>query len=398
MGRISIFNGKYILPVPWKTGAYYSQARLKEFLGPEGIKAELKKSQTPLPIKEGSEDNVKTITSLPRPSNDLPKASLSGKIGSGMSDAGLTLKQLLPETVNYKWRKDEARAAKRKIRETKQERSKVNVMQFLTVKQLKTIKFQKLPKEKKLPIKKEVAPPVLTKVETIPEVPKPPKVGIGTKIYNFVNSEQYKNISKSVLTASVMLFLVGIICGLGFVFVALTMPYYIVGWQSTILVQAPINSTNSTILANITPAQPVPPSQVIKVTLPPNVIVLNNNTPPPKVIVNPPVVNTTITPPPQVNTTSTPPPPPPIVVGPPPVNSTINSTTTLVKDDIGVVHDTSDIPLQYRFQAPYSCYWALRTKGFGREFNAEYECNAMGTGLWQEACACCRIIYKDGRC
>lgn len=363
MGRISIFNGKYLVPVPWKTGAYYSQARLKEFLGPEGIKGELfpNKSQTPLPIKEGSEDNVKTITSLPRPSNDLPKVSL---------------KDLLPETVNYKWRKDEERLAKRKIRETKQERSKVNVMQFLTTKQLKTIKFQKPPKEKKLAVKKEVAPPVLTKVETIPEVPKPPKVGIGTKIYNFVNSEQYKNISKSVLTASVMLFLVGIICGLGFIFVALTMPYYIVGWTSTIQVPASsINQSNQT-LQNITPAQPVPPSQVIKVTLPPNVIVLNNNTPPPKVIVNPPVVNTT-------NTTQLPPPPTPL--------------GNTVKDNKGTVHDVSDIPVVFRFQAPYSCYWDLRAKGFGREFNVEYECNARGTGLWNEACICCRQIYPD-RC
>jgi hypothetical protein len=154
------------------------------------------------------------------------------------------------------------------------------------------------------------------------------------------------------------------------------MPYYFVGYQVTI--EVPYNGTNNitinTTAPYIYPSKPVPPSDVIVVTLPKNPIVVVNNTVPSHPVIPP--VNVS-------NTTLLPPPPAPM--------------GTIVKDEKGAQHDTSDIPSQYRFQTPFSCYWDLRAKGFGKELNVEYACNSHDTGLWIEACACCRQMYPD-RC
>jgi hypothetical protein len=379
MGRISIFNGKYVFPVPWKTGAHYSQARLNEFLGSEGIKSKIKKNQALLTKNEaqGSEDlrDNSPPTSMTKSPNDLLKVSLTGKVGSGMSEGAVlkkeTLKELLPETVNYKWHKQQEQAIKRKAREEQLEKKRIHIIEYIPVHQLKTMKFQKLPPEVKT-------------VEPKPQVVKPPKVGIGTKTYNFVNDISYKDLSKKVFMSACVLVLIGIVLGAGFIFVGLTMPYYFVGYQVTI--EVPYNGTggvlsNNTTAPSITPAKPVPPSQVIVVTLPKNPVVVVNNTPPSHPVIPPVntggvVSNTT-------NTTLLPPPPAPM--------------GTIVKDEKGAQHDTSDIPTQYRFQTPFSCYWDLRAKGFGKELNVEYACNSHDTGLWIEACACCRQMYPD-RC
>lgn len=361
MGKISIFNGKYVFPVPWKTGAHYSQARLQEFIGQEGILQEIKPSSDSVVIpKVRSEDNLlsKTKESLllknTSPSNDLHKTLVKKQ----------TLKDLLPETVNYKWHKQQEQAIKRKAREEQLEKKRIHEIAYIPVHQLKTMKFQKLPKDK---------PPA---PEVKPQEPKPPKVGIGTKTYNFVNDITYKDLSKKVFMSACVLVLIGIILGAGFIFVGLTMPYYFVGYQVTI--EVPSNGTNNITTNNtvpyIAPSKPVPPSQVVVVTLPKNPVVVVNNTVPSHPVIPP--VNVS-------NTTLLPPPPAPM--------------GTIVKDEKGNQHDTSDIPSQYRFQTPFSCYWDLRAKGFGKELNVEYACNSHDTGLWIEACACCRQMYPD-RC
>ena len=358
MGKISIFNGKYVFPVPWKTGAHYSQARLQEFIGQEGILKEIKSTAGPEVRSEESFTSKAKESLLIKntsPSNDLHKTSVTKKE---------TLKDLLPETVNYKWHKQQEQAIKRKAREEQLEKKRIHGIEYIPVHQLKTMKFQKLPKEQ--PVKSE---PKL-------EVPKPQKVGIGTKTYNFVNDISYKDLSKKVFMSACVLVLIGIVLGAGFIFVGLTMPYYFVGYQVTI--EVPYNGTggvlsNNTTTTYISPAKPVPPSQVIVVTLPKNPVIVVNNT-----IPSHPVVPTNTT-----NTTLLPPPPAPM--------------GTIVKDEKGKQHDTSDIATSYRFQTPFSCYWDLRAKGFGKELNVEYACNSHDTGLWIEACACCRQMYPD-RC
>jgi len=371
MGKISIFNGKYLIPVPWKTGTYYSQSRLKEFIGSEGIKAELNKSKPPkshtsIGHDAGSEESetIQSKGSLvlkkhPPFSNDLPNTHTK-------ENNQITLKQLLPETVNYKWRKEAEREAKRKIREEELEKKRIHNIAFLSTKQLKSIKFKTLPQPSQ-PKKSE--PPK-------PQVQTPPKPSIGTKMYNFVNSEQYKSLAKSLIMASVVLFLIGVLGGFTFIFVALTMPYYIVGFETTFEVPStePLNETQNNTPSYTAPTPPVPPSQVVVVTLPP--VVTPPDTQPQQGGTS---TNTS------VNTSPEKLPPPPAPLG------------TTVMDDKGNTHDISDIPSKYRFQAPFSCYWELRDKGFGREFEAEYECNARGTGLWHEACLCCRQMYPD-RC
>ena len=357
-------KGKHIFPVPWKTGVHYSQKRLNEF---KEIKQEMK-----LPsVINAKKAETKAV--------EEKKLVLPPTVASPQPPS-TSIKDMLP-VLKYK---NPERERLRTEQETKREKGRVKEIIFLKAKNLKKIKYPD--KHKQLNQKGFNIPIIHPRnnsiiwsmegekksgmSEAVAEVPKEiiKKPSFKDKVRDFVYSDHYTSTAKAVIAGiSILSLLVAFLVG-SFLFFAFFAPYYMVGYETTITV--PINKTINETIPIIQPSIPVTPQPNIQPTQPP-ANVINVVLPPSQII--PVTIPPSVVPP---NPTTTPPPPTPAQT------SKVNT--------YGI--SFFGIPSSLEYLTDYQCYWDLRNKGFGKEFNPEYECNAQGTGLWSEACSCCHII------
>jgi hypothetical protein len=373
MGYISLNKGKWLFPVPWKTGSYFSQKRLSEF---ETIKQEMK---LPSNAEKGGEikSGSPTIISppFPRKGNDPPLSV------NDFED--------IEFTPARKYRKPIKKLAQWKL-----VIDEGDEMEFFTTKQtplhLKDI-ITKKPKdivwsnsgERKsgmsasaLQIAEKVeevyGKEESEKEEPIIEEPEKHENKIFLKVKDFAQSDMPKKLGTYGLIFVSTAGLLGVIIAITFLGLVFFAPELLVGGVEYVP-KTNVSSNTTLLLENITSpvinytkqivVQPNPPSDVIQINLPPSNYVVPPTITPPVIIDNTIVI-------------------PPIV----------NQTNTLVTDEKGVQHDYTGVPSTLQYQTKYSCYWDLRAKGFGALFSAEAECNAKTTGLSEMSCACCHQI------
>jgi len=368
MGTYSANNGKILLHVPWDTGPHYSHKRLQEFIGEDGIKRNLTSSniniaKKPFPLT--SMDKKPT----PAPGSKAPKSpSHKTDMAHAKADelpAAVSLKSLLPEEPDYRWRQKKEQADKHQAwLKKKQEREIPSMERPFPASYIKNLKLPQIkPQKKPLARIEPKRAPFLLKPEKpkVIEAPKPPAhkgPGLKEKMKDLVNSQSMEGLAKVAVMLIVSLPILAILLVGGGLAVLFLAPQYVV--PTIEMVPAPANYTsNQTDLAPaINPTLPTATGK--DSTVRPIVVTYPSNPAPttPPVVYNPPS-------PPKPNETITPPAP---------------------------SHDLTGIPQNLLFQASYDCYWELRDNKFGKELNVEYACNSQDTGLWIEACACCKTM------
>jgi len=424
MGHISLNNGKWIIPVPWRTGTYYSQKRIQEFIGVEGIKQEmhgkLKRKITPLKNLSTTDGKQSKSELLPRHSVHLDTCD----------EPSVSYKQVLNSidkpTDYFKYQAQQEQIKRKTQRQKEQEEKRIpEVNHFFTSKQIREIN-KKLhtyhkPKSKPLPLWIKLSPLFIYKSLQKPKVETYKWSMTGNKgtgmsdsafkvselldIKESTKSEQsvepvitpptpekptpfWKSKLEQLSSSSVpetslkvgialLLFLIPlafIIVG-GFIFTALFMPEWLVGGiaylpktvDSNIALVNTTNTTTTFIINSTVPSKPG--NQPIIVNLP------TTPTKPIQVITPPSSQPSTTQPATQPSTQPTPP--------------------IQFKDPSGKVRNIDELTSLVKWQINSQCYWDLRDKGFGKGLDVEYACNSMDTGLWIEACTCCKSI---GRC
>ena len=367
MGRMSILNGSIEFPVPWSTGNYYSQRRLSDFTGPEGIRQSLL-------LKPSTSDGKASVSTLPT------SKQVTNSQANDPSEALSILNTI--EKPNYNYIRDQERAKRKAEKLAKQEARRIpEVNHFFTTKQIKKLNklLPKPSKQKhKLPSPSLPAPMPTPPSPQTPLPPVTPKSSfIRTKLEAIANSSAIEPTVKITLALLTTIPIIVLLLTGCLIAILLISPETVVG--SVELVPKQINTSlqNNTIIQNETNYTGMP-----GFTFNPNytsssgrdvVVVHIPNTPKkpsPSVPFNPPT---------KVNTTNT------------STTNTSPSTPPIISSD----HDLSGIPPQLLWQIPYDCYWELRALGFGAELEVEYACNSQGTGLWITACECCK---KMGRC
>jgi len=446
MGYISFNKGKWIYPVPWKTGVHFSQKRLQEFIGPEGIKEEmklsiLKPSTKTFPLMSGG-----TVT-IPITGGKQTKSECTPRYSAGQKpcdEPSVTFKDVLKtidEPMDYfKYQEEQAKAERKAEREAIQETKRIPVVDFYyTTSYLKQINkvLPKKPKMKKsipvitsepeeiIPKKKNksllitLSPLNIYRALTQPKtsIAKPPKQSplkdeviisntgtkptgmseAGLEISEPIIAPQKpsylksklepivtSNLPESLLKVSIALLV--ILIPLGFITVGgfIFTALFMPEWIVGGVEYVPKTSNLTAINDTMNP-QTFNTTPTINPNNPGNQPTPVYQQPAP-IIVNP------------GSTTQ----PKPIVVNPgssvnPPSTPTVPTTptTTTFKDSKGKVRNINELSSQYTWQINYQCYWDLRDKGFGKGLDVEYACNSQDTGLWIEACTCCA---KIGRC
>jgi len=407
MGYISMNKGKWIYPVPWKTGVHFSQKRLQEFIGCDGIKEELKfgilkpKTKT-FPLMSGDTVTIPITGGERSKSESHPRYS---GITDTRSEPSVSYKDAFKDlqTPNYKYKEDQAKAERKAEREAIIESKRIpEINHFYPAKQLKSLNKQlpKVPRPKKLPpiikysplyiynaltkpnkqiIKPPKQTPLKPTIEIIPveeqNIPEPTVVipqkpsYLKTKLEPIVTSSLPETALKIAIALLVILIPLGFITVGGLIVTALFMPEWLVGGIE--YVPKTINTTiiNETINTNVPTATG------------------GSGT-------NPIVVNIPSTPQRPIIVPSTPTPVPSTPTQTKPINTTPQQPSQF-KDSKGTVRNINELTSQYTWQINYQCYWDLRDKGFGKGLDVEYVCNSQETGLWMEACTCCKLI---GRC
>jgi hypothetical protein len=365
MGYIRLLN--IHIPVPWVT-KHSSQKRLTSFIQPNGKKSKLSYSAS-------------VASPLERAPSHQPPTLATGVLGEESKCVQLS-SQLDPltqlsdlsytTTTEIKANKLEVKRQRmRNINLKRQEKHKVPELIYLKSNNLKHINKKIL-----------VASKEFLKPKQQPQKVKPKqsfKDNTISKLKDFSQSDLYPKVTKSLSYFVMFGIVLGFLSIVAFVFIGLFIPQWFVGSIET--VKVPLNATElSEYYAN----------QSASVSKPVNV----NPTPVPTVPTpsqpQPNVINVVIPPSYITPQPVTPSPPEPQPVAPPPSTPTVSNTSTVSSN-----HDTSNIPSGLKWQTSYQCYWDLRDKGFGKELEVEYACNSQGTGLWVQACECCKVM---GRC